>query len=319
MHRIVYPKIANIEVTTVCPYSCPQCYKIKNSSIFNMSIDTFKDISEQLIKLGCQRILISGGEALIYSDIIEAVRFLKEHDVEMMVSTGGVSNKGILLKLKEAGLTSLYVSLNGSNKLINSLSRDGYDNAVQTIKYVNEIGIQCKINWVARNDNVDDFKSLLLYAEENKVYEIDVLRYKPASEKYEDISLKREKLLELAEIIKEYNGKTRICVENCFFELKSLLNIGKKSKLLKGCSAGKFSVSFFANGLVSPCAHGGDMYSELLSDYDNFEKYWNTSAIVKLFRSGNHQELCEGCKYCEACEPCRLVFDKQKACFIRGL
>ena len=56
---------------------------------------------------------------------------------------------------------NFYISLNGSVKEINNLSREGYDISISAIEKLAKNKVRFGINWVARHDNVRDFPNML--------------------------------------------------------------------------------------------------------------------------------------------------------------
>lgn len=314
MQRIVLPKIVNIEVTTFCPYQCPQCYKINQNILEGrMDIQDYKAVIDEVAELGCKKILISGGEPFVYEYLLEAVEYVKKSNMETYISTGGFGSTGTLIeKLKRSGLNALYVSLNGSNREVNKLSRQGFENAISVLEDCKDKKLPARINWVARKDNYLDFINILDLAEKMNVEQIDILKNKPDGEGNVQSELNHQELKKLAGIINEYSGSILISIESCFYELKNLCGVGSISKLLRGCSAGRYSMSINMQRHVSPCAHGFPDVAENLNTYSGIKDYWENSPIVRNFR-GDKKVFsdCLSCKYSKSCEPCKLQSDNK--------
>ena len=309
MNRIVPPKIVNIELTTFCPLRCPQCYKLlQNTRDVELEPETVKGYIDELKKIGTKKILLSGGEPLSYDGLVELIRFIREREMEVYLSTGGIGlNDDYADKLKESDITAVYVSLNGSTEQINSLSRDGYKAAVDAMNICERKNIPLRINWVARGDNCSDFGNIVALAEEKNIEQIDILMNKNASNNDICSAVSKDQLYELAGYIRDYNGKVNIGVESCYFELKNLIGIKQTSRLLKGCSAGKYSMTINAYGYVSPCTHADGLYFEKTAEYDSLKDYWEKSIIVNKFRTmGNVWEKCSDCERRIYCEPCKI-------------
>ena len=154
------PMFIHIELTERCPLNCRQCY---------CSLDRGKDLPWEICyryiteaaELGVRRILLTGGEPLLYHRLSDAIKLISSYEMESVFSTSGV---GISLEkcmeLKNSGIDKVYVSLNGSCEQIHNLSRDCFKEAVKAIKMLKNEGIWCGINWVARHDNVQDLENL---------------------------------------------------------------------------------------------------------------------------------------------------------------
>lgn len=309
MNRIVPPKIVNIELTTFCPLRCPQCYKLfQNVKDVELNPETVKHYIEELNTIGTKKILLSGGEPLSYDGLTGLIRFIRYKNMEVYISTGGVGlDDGYAKRLKEADVSAVYISLNGSNEEINRLSRDGYKAAVEAGNICRENDIALRINWVARGDNCADFKNIISLAESLGVEQIDILMNKHDASNDLCSAVTKEQLVSLADFIRNYKGNVNIGIESCYFELKNATGIKQTSRLLRGCSAGKYSMTINAYGRVSPCTHADYSIFEELSKYDSLKDYWENSDIVNDFRTTQGKwESCNNCERREYCEPCKI-------------
>lgn len=309
--RVIWPKIVNVELTTECPLRCPQCYK--SDKLYEERIlpfNHFLEIIDSAREFGCKRVLLSGGEPMVYAQINEAISEVRNRDMEVYLSTGGYGvDKEAVQRISERGLNGLYVSLNGSTEKVNSLSRDGFSSALDVLIKAHSLDLETRINWVARRDNYKDFKKLITLAEELGVSQIDILRDKSFFIDSKERILLKSELLEIKDTIENYNGMVFIAIESCFFELRSICNQTSRSPLLRGCSAGKYSLSINALGQASPCAHSDESYEDYLN-YGSLADYWRQSPIVNQFRCIDHTyEICSSCNYCNLCRPCKLERD----------
>lgn len=73
-------------------------------------------------------------------------------------------------KLIEAGVTNIFISLNGSTEEINAFTRDGYLLAIEALAFLQNKGFKNTIiNWVMHRSNADDFENMLQIAEKYEV------------------------------------------------------------------------------------------------------------------------------------------------------
>lgn len=304
-----YPKILNFELTTVCPWKCLQCYKnVGNIPNKNFDWTLLQLYITEAKKLGVGKILFSGGEPLLYPYIIQAITLVKDYNMELNISTSGVTITNELYKVL-ARVDALYVSLNGSTEEINKKSREGFKEAVGIIQLAPQKGIKTKINWVARNDNVYDFPQLYDFAEKMGVGAIDILKNKPNASGLIDSHLSYKDIVFLANFIKEHKGRTQINIESCFYELKNLCGIRIRNPIMKGCSAGRYSMSIDVNGHMLPCTH----IKTRDSDYrgSSLAEFWHKDKALNQFRQNNKKyNECNDCEFLEWCKPCVLNIDR---------
>lgn len=311
------PKIINIELTSYCPLNCKQCYKRKeNLDEIHLDFNRLNSIIDEAGKINISKILFSGGEPFYYKYFNEAVKLVKKNNFILYISTGGYGiTYDKLTYLKQYKLDALYISLNGSTKEINDKSRYGFVEAINTMELSKKIDLPIRINWVARSDNVYDFKNILTLAEKYHVEEIDILRNKPDDSGNISSQLTYEELKYLAECYINYsNPSVKLNIESCYNELRNLCKIRIKNSVLKGCSGGKYSLSVNAKGEFSPCAHMRS--TTYTSNYERIIDFWEKSDEIKRFRIEKSYDYCKTCSYKEYCFPCIIAKEKSE-CLIK--
>lgn len=268
--RMRVPLFCHIEVTTRCNVGCAQCYMKASDKGIDMSLDLYKDIIDQLSSMGVTIVLLTGGEPLLHSRIVDMVEYASSYNIHTHISTSGINlSWQDCLALKKAGITKLWVSLNGSNKEIHSLSRGHFAESILAVDKCIEYSLPCGINWVARSDNVADFKNLLQFCQTKRVNEITVLQNK----KQDGIMVSEltcEELICLANTIQSAKGIS-INIDPCFTQLKRLL--GYKSFPFD-CSAGRTFFDILSDGKVTRCRH---IAEEAFSNTEcNLQQFWDT-------------------------------------------
>ena len=174
----VSPYSINIELTEKCFLRCPECYQNRTIGK-DMEYQLFMKIVDDAANAGVRRILLSGGDPLLYPNLAKAVKYAKSKSMECYLSTSGYGlTDNILVQLKDSGLDAIHISINGSSREINQLSRDGFDCAVKALSLLNGYGIKTVINWVAHHDNIIDFENMIQIGQKYGVANIDVLSLK---------------------------------------------------------------------------------------------------------------------------------------------
>jgi organic radical activating enzyme len=98
-----------IEVTDVCNLSCPGCFRKNNLTGHRPLEEIKREVVQCRDQLNCSRICISGGEPLLYPDIIETVRYISSLKMKPIILTNGEClTQDLLLQLKKAGLFQFY-------------------------------------------------------------------------------------------------------------------------------------------------------------------------------------------------------------------
>ena len=81
-----------IEFNQSCNFRCIYCYALENPSRPNeLSKEEFIDVIHQAKDLGARKIIILGGEPMLYPEIMEMVRYIRTLDMEIELFTNGAN------------------------------------------------------------------------------------------------------------------------------------------------------------------------------------------------------------------------------------
>lgn len=297
------PKILQIEITNDCPLACPQCYKTDRKPSY-MRFDVFKNVIDEAKKIGIYLVTLNGGEPLCHPDFLEMVTYAasKQMLVVTYISGFGLSKEHID-RLSNITNLQLMISMNGSTEEINGLSRDGYSYAVKALKCLSMSNVQFTyaINWVARNDNIDDLPQLMKFTMDYGAKFINVVCNKINHDGEIDAPLNKQNYQKLIHIIQE-NGN-RFTIQNCFGILWAQFipndQIGQG-----GCPAGIRLCGVNVDGNYFPCTH-----LNYVESHPSIMDYWKNSSILNALRStgkhitGGKCETCikyKNCRFCHA-------------------
>lgn len=118
-----------------------------------LTYEEITTIVSSLLPLGLEKIRLTGGEPLMRRNITELVRQIRALDsrIDIAITTNGILLEKYALKLKEAGLSRVTVSLDAlENEVFQSLSdtTNSVDEILQGIEFCREIGLPVKVNCV---------------------------------------------------------------------------------------------------------------------------------------------------------------------------
>lgn len=102
-----------VEVTSKCNLSCLHCYQGEHHSR-ELPWPRLKNILQEFEDLGGLRLIVSGGEPLIYSHFAELNEFIKEKDYRKILVTNGILLNSALVE--SLGFDEVQVSLDGLEK-----------------------------------------------------------------------------------------------------------------------------------------------------------------------------------------------------------
>lgn len=309
-----YPEGMNIEVTTKCPFGCPQCY-CSLSGGKELPLPRAKEILDGAREAGISHVELSGGETMCYSHIYELIKYAADLGIvpSIAVSGWGIDDESVK-KLVCAGVDTIYVSLNAPDEQRNKITREGYAYSIQALKVLKRNHFpETYINWVMHRDTADSFAEMVYLAEQYNAKGILIIEPKPNSKGELESYPSLTQMEQIAKDIKNYAGPVEIAIQHCFSALKIILgksallgnkNIGK----YKGCTAGTVSMSVNVDGYFSPCRH-----LDYFEDWNSLLEYWENSPILHNIRSMKNSKTgrCIRCYYAPFCQPCLSYSNKK--------
>lgn len=301
------PHTLQIEITNRCSLSCPQCYKNRKNER-DMDVSLFLKVLNEASRLKVGTLMLNGGEPFEHNHIIDLFKILEEFRFQVHCFSSGLALTDTILHFlsKTTIDFKLSISLNGSTKEINSISRDGYEISVNAIKKLVYAGIPVGINWVCRHDNLYDFPNLVEFAKKNGVQWVNIAANKLSGFGRIISPLNMEDYIFLINYLEQQAAidPKYIRIQYCY----SLLNALRKSGVnhhLNGCGAGVHSCNIDISGAFRPCTH---LYFP--EQFDSIGEYWNESPVLqKLRKSREEKKKCHNCSKPAPCYFCKAMFE----------
>lgn len=300
----------NLELTTECPLNCPQCYCTLNVGK-HLPLEEALFWIEDAHRCGITTLNLSGGETMCYPNLYDVIRAASERHMACNVALSGYRfDQNALSSLISAGVSGIFISLNGSTEEINRKSRNGYSLSIQALQILKDADYKnTTINWVMQSTNADDFANIVHIAERYHVSRVVVLGIKPDSQNELKNFPSRSQMQYVRDFIINYRGNVTLRVESCFSPLLALLGESflfgnSNTGLYKGCGAGLVALSINVDGLLTPCRHL--YYPE---SWDTMAEYWEKSPVLSKIRllEEEKSEPCSSCKFSENCRHCLAI------------
>ncbi len=258
-----------IQVTTSCPYKCPQCYMAKGEAFIPLEMAKEKiDISH---KFGAMAVQMTGGEPILYPYLNHLIEYATKKGMFSFLSTSGFEHsKSKYSKLKESGLSLICVSLNGILEEHNATTRNGFHESISAIQDAVLSGLPCYVNVVVSDDNIKQLQQIAYFLKTMGVAGVCVLRPFPSNDNQYIPSVSKETIVNLQNIVKENVDFIR--VENCF---KEYWEYGK-AEVFKCCDQGNRVIFVNVNGTISPCSKKMNYRYETMCELQARKYEWET-------------------------------------------
>ncbi len=158
-----------ISITDRCNMRCVYCMPTNNNEWFEqndiLSYDEIVRLANILVRLGIEKIRITGGEPLVRPKLEDLIRKLSHLDgiKSISMTTNGLLLRDKVMQLRDAGLKSINVSLDTFKedrfKAITGVQ--GLDNVVSGMYAAEHAGLEVKVNTVIirgwNDDEIVDF------------------------------------------------------------------------------------------------------------------------------------------------------------------
>ncbi|MFP4176065.1 MAG: radical SAM protein [Planctomycetota bacterium] len=78
-----------IEFSLACNYRCPYCYNDMQESVSALRPDLIDDVVLQAKELGAEKIIVLGGEPMLYPSVHERIKFIRDQGMAVEMFTNG--------------------------------------------------------------------------------------------------------------------------------------------------------------------------------------------------------------------------------------
>lgn len=156
------------ETTQSCDLACKHCRAEAQPDRHPDELTTAeaRKLLEDVRRFGPIIFVFSGGDALKRPDIVELVAYGSQLGLRMAITpaTTPLATREMLQALKDAGLSRLAISLDGSHPGIHDEFRrvnGSFEHGLRILKTSQEIGLSTQVNTVVARHNLDDFEALM--------------------------------------------------------------------------------------------------------------------------------------------------------------
>lgn len=241
-----------ISITEHCNLRCTYCMPAEGIALTPrahlMTAEEIVTIAQTFVKLGVNKIRLTGGEPLVRKDAKDIIKRLGKLGIELTLTTNGILVHEFIDTFKQAGITTLNVSIDSLKQdKFNQITRRNYfEKVIENIDLLEENGFKVKLNVVVIkgfNDNeIIDFIELT----KERNIQIRFIEFMP----FDGNRWNKEKLVSYAEILSQVNN---FYGENNVNRLQDRPNDTSKNHKIHGYK-GSFSViSSVTNPFCSTC------------------------------------------------------------------
>ena len=160
---ISVPRSVHILLTTNCNCACSHCEANAGIENYELEAGIIKNILMSLIHRKTPRVIFTGGEPLLRSDIFELISFAKSAGLMVTLATNGLLVKPLQNKLKQALPDSIFTSIDGLKKTHEKTRgvKGSYSKTMEAIQIFSSMGIKnIMVNTVVTEENINFLENI---------------------------------------------------------------------------------------------------------------------------------------------------------------
>jgi len=324
-------RIVAWEITRSCNLLCAHCRASSVDGPYQSELSTKEcfRIIDEILDVGKPVLILSGGEPLLRHDVLELTEYAVSKGLRVALGSNGTTiNKDIALRLKQAGIARIGVSLDFPIAELQDKFRGkagAFEAALAGIDEARRAGIDVQVNSTITKLNAHYLDELLVMAMKVGAVAFHPFMLVPTGR---GKGLKREELdpLEYEQILNWVYDKQAELGDRIFFKptdaphylrvvvqrkAKTTFNKscntnthGAMNSLTRGCLAGSGFCFISHQGRVQGCGYldigAGDLREK------SFGEIWRDSLLFEELRDlSNIKGKCGLCEYKSLCGGCR--------------
>jgi len=271
-------------VYSKCSLNCKHCSVIKED-YKNPSIDKYEPVLKDMKSSRVDTIYISGGEPLLWKDIFDFVKLVKENGIIAALGTNGTElSQRNVEELLEIGIDKIFLSLDSHKEEVHNFLRgeNVFRRAVNGLKLLNEYKIYTRIDSVLWKENYNNIEDFVNFCKNNGAKEVAFAwPMKVGNAKTNpNILIPETEYLEIGKKLKSLKEKYSNEIKISYHRFESF------DSECQGCQGGKKIFYIDWRGRLSPCFWISAIDSEFFTKDNIFRNKFSEmkeSEVIKNF------------------------------------
>ena len=302
------------EITLACCFSCRYCGSRGGQARENeLSTVECLRVADQLGELGCRHVSLIGGEVFMRPDWDVIAGRLTECGVKVSIITNGfLFSEGLIARLKNAGITSVAISIDGPKDIHDKYRQAGsFKRAREAVHTLGSAGIPVSVITTLHHENAGRLEELYGQMKLWPIWAWQIQACSPMGNANSGINCCFDTEAVIHFILENASSAP--------FVIGAADNIGYYTEgegylrgnlsgfaMFSGCKAGLSSIGIDSVGNVRGCE---SMYDDVFIEGNlrkrNLREIWEDPSAFAYNRSFTTEQLTGCCGTCEYGEYCR--------------
>ena len=307
-----FPLVVGWELTLACNLRCGHCASSAGlPRERELSLGEALELCDQLPALLVQEVDFTGGEPLLRPDWMEIAMHLRELQIPVRMVTNGLLLKENVPHLKESGIATVGVSLDGLEKTHDFIRRRQglFRQVVDGIESALAAGVPTAVITAVNNLNIGELPELQTLLQSLNVCHWQVQPTFALGRALEGngLALSHESFLRLGEFIKIQISSCN-AAGFCMMPADGVgyfTGLDTRTEAWRGCGAGMASCGITSDGKVKGClSHPDHLIVGDLRERDLWSIWFDEKSFAynRSFSPADLGEVCSGCKFGEQCK-----------------
>jgi GeoRSP system radical SAM/SPASM protein len=299
------PLTINWAITNRCNFRCSHCYS-RNDPSDEIDLSTLMRCMEDVAKAGVMSVNFGGGEPLLRRELLEIAGFAGRCGLRVsMNSNGYLIGSGTAVALKDSGFSKIGISIDSHLPEVHDRFRGvkgSHERSKKALQYLNREGIETSISTVICRINHRDVRSLIGFAVENRVKQLNFHNFKCSGLGYsnrDQLDLSSREWKEFYVTALEAREDTRSLEISLDDPVIASLDVHRNDSMVRGSVCGKLSLNIKANGDVTPCGFIPEAIGNITRD--DLKEIWKNSTMLERMRNKVPKGKCMKCGHYNDC------------------
>ncbi len=160
--------------TRRCNLHCMHCYSSSENREYpgELTTEQGKKLIDDLADFGVPTLLLSGGEPLMRSDVVELGAYARQKGLRVVLSTNGtLIDREMATRLKGAGLAYVGISIDGMREVHDKIRgvKGAFDKSIQALRYCREEGIRVGLRFTVHAQNIKELPAVFKLMEDEGI------------------------------------------------------------------------------------------------------------------------------------------------------
>lgn len=310
---VFLPRLISWNLTYRCNLRCAHCYldAAADRDAAELSTDAAKGVIDQIADVSSPILVLSGGEPLLRSDLLEIAVYGRSRGLRMALGTNGtLVDDAAARDLRRAGIEKAAISLDASGPGMHDRFRGvpgAWARAVEGILACRENGIGVQLHTTVTPENCYELETIIGLGEDLGIRDFQIFFLVPTGRGsgLKDIAPQMYESL-IRRILQKIASSDLSIRPTCapqFMRIASQMGI-RTDGWKKGCIAGQSYCRITPTGEVTPCPYLPLGLGNILDV--PFRAIWFRSRVLQEMRDPDAlQGRCGRCEYRSVCGGCR--------------